>query len=42
MAKEREIRCFDYVNHRYESVRDLLIANATPAFSRVPATWQPT
>lgn len=34
MAKEREIRCFDYVNHRYESVRDVLMTNATPAFSR--------
>jgi hypothetical protein len=34
MAKERQIRCFDYVNHRYEKVRDLLMADAAPAFSR--------
>ena len=34
MTKEREIRCFDYVNHRYEKVRDALMADAAPAFSR--------
>jgi hypothetical protein len=34
MPKEREIRCFDYVNHRYEKVRDILMADAAPAFSR--------
>lgn len=34
MAKDRQIRCFDYVNHRYEKVRDALIADAAPAFSR--------
>ena len=34
MAKERQIRCFDYVNHRYEKVRDLLMADTAPAFSR--------
>ena len=34
MAKERQIRCFDYVNHRYEKVRDLLKADAAPALAR--------
>jgi hypothetical protein len=34
MAAGRHIRCFDYVNHRYEKVRDVLTTNAAPVFSR--------
>lgn len=34
MNKGRHIRCFDYVNHPYEKVRDVLVANPAPAFSR--------
>jgi len=34
MTKGRDIRCFDYVNHPYEKVRDALKANAGPVFSR--------
>lgn len=34
MPRQREIRCFDYVNHRYDQVRDTLMANAAPAFGR--------
>ena len=34
MSKGRHIRCFDYVNHPYEHVRDVLMTNAVPAFSR--------
>jgi len=32
MSKGREIRCFDYVNHPYERVRDALAANALEVF----------
>lgn len=34
MNKGRHIRVFDYVNHPYETVRDVLTANAGTAFSR--------
>ncbi len=34
MGTGRHIRCFDYVNHRYENVRDVLKANTAPVFSR--------
>jgi len=34
MSKGRHIRCFDYVNHPYAQVRDLLRADALAAFSR--------
>ena len=33
MASGTQIRCFDYVNHGYESVRDVLMTNAVPVFS---------
>ncbi len=32
MAKGREIRCYDYVNHRYEQVRDALSKDAPSVF----------
>lgn len=32
MAKGREIRCYDYVNHRYEQVRDALSEDAPSVF----------
>ena len=32
MSKGREIRCFDYVNHPYEKVRDALRKNANAVF----------
>lgn len=32
MSKGREIRCFDYVNHPYERVRDVLKQNALTVF----------
>ncbi len=32
MSKGREIRCFDYVNHPYEQVRDALVADAPAVF----------
>lgn len=32
MAKGREIRCYDYVNHRYEQVRDALSKDAPSLF----------
>jgi hypothetical protein len=32
MTKGREIRCFDYVNHPYVRVRDVLAANALEVF----------
>lgn len=32
MSKGREIRCFDYVNHPYERVRDALMQNALTVF----------
>jgi hypothetical protein len=32
MSKGREIRCFDYVNHPYERVRDALKDNALTVF----------
>jgi len=32
MNTGREIRCFDYVNHTYEQVRDTLIADAPTVF----------
>ncbi len=32
MSKGREIRCFDYVNHPYERVRDALKENALTVF----------
>jgi hypothetical protein len=34
MSKSRHIRCFDYVNHPYAKVRDLLRAEALAAFGR--------
>lgn len=34
MSKARNIRCFDYVNHPYDQVSDLLKASAAPVFSR--------
>jgi hypothetical protein len=34
MSKGRHIRCFDYVNQPYERVRDILVADPAPAFSR--------
>jgi len=34
MSKGRTIQCFDYVNHPYQRVRDLLTADAVPVFSR--------
>jgi hypothetical protein len=34
MSKGRHIRVFDYVNHPYDKVRDVLTANATVAFGR--------
>jgi hypothetical protein len=32
MSTGREIRCFDYVNHPYEQVREALIADAATVF----------
>jgi hypothetical protein len=32
MRKRREIRCYDYVNHRYEDVRDALTRDALTVF----------
>lgn len=32
MSKGREIRCFDYVNHPYEQVRDALSGNSLRVF----------
>jgi hypothetical protein len=32
MGKRREIRCFDYVNHPYEEVRDALTGDAKAIF----------
>jgi hypothetical protein len=32
MSKEREIRCYDYVNHPYEHVRDALRQAALTVF----------
>ena len=32
MSKGREIRCYDYVNHPYDRVRDTLKQNATAVF----------
>jgi hypothetical protein len=32
MKKGREIRCYDYVNHRYEDVRDRLTRDALTVF----------
>jgi hypothetical protein len=32
MSKGREIRCYDYVNHPYEQVRDALSADALTVF----------
>jgi hypothetical protein len=32
MSKEREIHCYDYVNHPYEQVRDALIKDAPAVF----------
>jgi hypothetical protein len=32
MTKGHEIRCFDYVNHPYEQVRDALVADAPTVF----------
>jgi hypothetical protein len=32
MSKGREIRCYDYVNHSYERVRDALTQNAVTVF----------
>jgi hypothetical protein len=34
MTKGRPIRCFEYVNHPYDKVREVLKADAVPAFSR--------
>jgi ferredoxin len=38
MTKGRPIRCFNYVNHPYDRVRDILKTNAVPAFSRATKT----
>jgi hypothetical protein len=35
---EREIRCYDYVNHPYESVRDALKQNALTVFQSATKT----
>ena len=32
MSKGREIRCYDYVNHSYEQVRDALSGDARAVF----------
>jgi len=32
MSQPREIRCYDYVNHRYEQVRDALVADPVAVF----------
>jgi hypothetical protein len=32
MSKGREIRCYDYVNHPYEQVRDALRQDALTVF----------
>ena len=32
MSKGRQVRCFDYVNHPYEQVRDALVADAPTVF----------
>jgi len=34
MSNGREIRCYDYVNHRYEQVRDALNKDALGVFQR--------
>lgn len=36
--KRREIRCYDYVNHPYESVRDALKQNALTVFQSATKT----
>ena len=38
MDKGREIRCFDYVNHPYERVRDVLTQNALTVFQSATKT----
>jgi len=38
MNKQRQIRCFDYVNHGYVQVRDALQADALGALSRATQT----
>ena len=37
MSKGREIRCYDYVNHPYERVRDALMPGRT---HRVPVGYE--
>ncbi|MCP5065439.1 MAG: hypothetical protein GY946_02645, partial [bacterium] len=32
MGKGREIRCYDYVNHAYEHVRDVLVGDTRAVF----------
>jgi hypothetical protein len=38
MDKSREIRCFDYVNHPYQRVRDVLTQNALTVFQSATKT----
>ncbi|HKV80568.1 MAG TPA: hypothetical protein VJP02_20625 [Candidatus Sulfotelmatobacter sp.] len=38
MEKGREIRCFDYVNHPYERVRDVLTQHALTVFQSATKT----
>jgi hypothetical protein len=38
MDKGRELRCYDYVNHPYERVRDLLKQNAVAVFQSATKT----
>ena len=37
MSKKRHVRCFDYVNHGYESVRDALGEHAVEVFASATA-----
>ena len=41
MSQGREIRCYDYVNHPYEQVRDALRAGFAEVFSRPPSRLLP-
>ena len=38
MTAEREIRCYEYVNHGYERVSRLLVADPTGLFQRATST----
>jgi hypothetical protein len=40
MTKGRHIRVYDYVNHPYEKVRDVLMANAVQAFGQATSGAQ--